>query len=192
VTELPLLTNVAAYSAQVLCLAALGGLLSAVIRINTPAVRYAYWRALVVLCIALPWLQGRHVPAIDTSIVRESVLLLPPETGVGRDDAASAPEAPSPATRPSWPTMALAILAGGAAARLLWLTVGLVRLGRLRAAGQLAGLSDREETLRATIAPRASIREVDGLRQPVTFGLFRPVVSSSGSSRPGGRRGSGT
>ena len=55
-TELPLLTNVAAYSAQVLCLAALGGLLSAILRIDTPAVRYGYWRTLVVVCVALPWL----------------------------------------------------------------------------------------------------------------------------------------
>jgi protein TonB len=187
VTELPLLTNVAAYSAQVLCLAALGGLLSAVIRINTPAVRYAYWRALVAVCIALPWLQGRQVPAIDTSVIRESVFLLAPGTGAIEQDGARGPAAPSPATMPfslpSWPAIALVMLAGGAGARLLWLTVGLARLRRLRHAGQLAELSDSDETLRAAIAPRASIREVDGLRQPVTFGLFKPVILIPASLR---------
>jgi protein TonB len=183
VTELPLLTNVAAYSAQVLCLAALGGLLSAVVRINTPAVRYAYWRALVVLCIALPWLQGRQVPATDASVIRDSVFLLAPETGAAWQDGATAPAAPSPATVPPWPTIALVLLTAGAGARLLWLTVGLMRLGRLRRAGQVAELSDDEETLRAAIAPRASVREVAGLRQPVTFGLFKPVVLVPASLR---------
>ena len=92
-TELPLLINVAAYSAQVLCIVALGGLLSAVLRVNAPAVRHTYWRALVVVCIALPWIQGRQVPTTDATVVPESVFLLAPADGLRRSaslDAACA------------------------------------------------------------------------------------------------------
>ena len=182
-TELPLLINVAAYSAQVLCIVALGGLLSAVLRINTPAVRHAYWRALVVVCIALPWLQGRQASTVDASAASEAVFLLAPgaDTTGTPSTAASTAEKPSQAVPSSalwssWPQGVIVLLAAGAALRLLWLAVGLMRLARLRHTGHAAELSESEEALRVAIAPRASVRDVPALRQPVTFGLLTPVV----------------
>jgi len=53
------LTNLVAYSAQLACVAAAGSLLASLVRIDAASVRYTYWRALLALCILLPWLQGR-------------------------------------------------------------------------------------------------------------------------------------
>jgi TonB family protein len=59
------------------------------------------------------------------------------------------------------------VLLGGAAVRLVLLVVGLVRLRRLRSAGRPVAIDN---------AGAAEVRFVAGLRQPVTFGLRRPVV----------------
>ena len=55
-----LLSDVVAYSAQVACVVAIGGALTAIVRIDAAGVRYFYWRALLALCLALPWLQVRQ------------------------------------------------------------------------------------------------------------------------------------
>ena len=72
-----LLSDVVAYSAQVACVVAIGGALAAIVRIDAAGVRYFYWRALLALCLALPWLQVRQTvtplvtpaSAIETAFV---------------------------------------------------------------------------------------------------------------------------
>jgi hypothetical protein len=62
-----LLTDLIAWSAQAACLAAVGGLLPGLLRLDAPGVRYAYFRALLAVCLALPWLQSRQAMAGGTS-----------------------------------------------------------------------------------------------------------------------------
>ena len=51
--------NLLSYCAQILCIVALGAWLPAVLRLDAAEVRYAYWRGLGVLCLAIPWIQAR-------------------------------------------------------------------------------------------------------------------------------------
>ena len=55
-----LLSDVVVYSVQVACVVAIGGALASIVRIDAADVRYFYWRALLALCLALPWLQVRQ------------------------------------------------------------------------------------------------------------------------------------
>ena len=55
-----ILSNLAAHAAQVTCVAAAGSILPLLLRLD-PRVRYHYWRLLLAVCLALPWLQGRVV-----------------------------------------------------------------------------------------------------------------------------------
>ena len=61
-----LLSDLVVYSAQVACVVAVGGGAAALVRIDAAGVRYVYWRALLALCLVLPWLQVRQ---IVTSVV---------------------------------------------------------------------------------------------------------------------------
>jgi protein TonB len=64
----------------------------------------------------------------------------------------------------------------GALARLTWLAISLLRLGRLRSAGETAPPCKDRDGLQRALGVRAEIRYVAGLRQPVTFGVRWPVV----------------
>ena len=55
-----ILSNLAAHAAQVTCVAAAGSILPLLLRLD-PRVRYHYWRLLLAVCLAQPWLQGRVV-----------------------------------------------------------------------------------------------------------------------------------
>jgi TonB family protein len=169
-TALSLLLNLAAYSAQVACIVVIGGLAATLLRIDVPAVRYAYWRAVLAVSLGLPWLQGR--------IARTSG----PAAAIGTIDVATAPAAAAvsaphaSAAAAWWPGALVAVVIAGAVLRLLWIAGGLLRLRRLRREGALLALTPIDETFRRSLAPQATVREVSGLRQPVTFGWRHPVV----------------
>ena len=55
-----LLGNLVAYSAQVALLVLVGAGLAALVRVDAAGVRYVYWRALLALCLILPWLPVRR------------------------------------------------------------------------------------------------------------------------------------
>ena len=57
------LANIAAYSAQVLCIVALATLVWALLRIDAAGIRYGYWRVILALCLLLPLLQRRQTPS---------------------------------------------------------------------------------------------------------------------------------
>ena len=68
------LANLASYSAQVAIIVAIGALLPVALRLDAPAVRYDYWRVLTLLCLVLPWAQGRAVrPAPAASLAAGTV-----------------------------------------------------------------------------------------------------------------------
>ena len=178
-TELSLLWNLAAYSAQVLCLVAGTGLVLALLRVESASVRHATWRVLLLVCVLLPWLQGRQIdePAVaaagTTAVVGLSAT--PFEAAASRDAAAPA-QGSTPAVPVNWPRAALLFVAAGILVRSVWLAIGLARLHRLRVAGTRIELSPDLEPLRQAMLPGAEVREVERLRQPVTFGLLKPVV----------------
>lgn len=165
----PLIANVAAYSAQVACIAALGSVLPLLLRIDAAAVRYTYWRALLALCLVLPWLQGRRA-ATAGDAAPESLV----ESVVVRVFAASGEAAQSGGT--SWLPLAGVIFLAGVAVCLTWIGLGLRHLRRLRTTGRPAPPSGEHEELQRLVGARAEIRYVAGLGQPVTFGALRPVV----------------
>lgn len=162
------LSNLLAYSAQIACIAAVGSLLPLLLRIDAAGVRHAYWRSLLALCLILPWVQGRRLPSAGDSA--EAVASIAPFVTV-----AGAGGVADQVAGFSWVALASGVLIAGAVLRLIWLAAGLMRLRNLRTAGEVAPLSDEQHELLRLIAP-AEIRYVPGLRQPVTFGAWRPIV----------------
>jgi TonB family protein len=67
-------------------------------------------------------------------------------------------------------------LVGGAALRLAWLALGLIRLRRLRHTESGGGCPDLYRDVQALMGVKAEFRCVAALGQPATFGIFRPIV----------------
>lgn len=165
------LPNLLAYSLQVAAIVVLGTALSAVTRIDVPGARYLFWRGLFALCLLLPLLQGRQAPppAAGASV---SV-----ETGIA---VSVAPDEPADRAF-DWTGLVLPVIGAGAAVRLGWLAICLARLRRLRRRGERARACEEHDELQRIIGVRCEIRVVDRLRQPVTFGLLRPVILLPGA-----------
>jgi TonB family protein len=165
-TSSSLLPDLLAWSAQVACIAVAGGLLPAVLRLDAPGVRYAYFRALLVICLILPWLQGRHVVPAATATSDFTAVLI------------SAPMNADTTVTPGFPWIAVlgTCLVLGIAMRGMWIVLGLLRLERLRTAGSVLPWQKDHDDLQHMLGTRAEIRYVVDIRQPVTFGARRPVV----------------
>lgn len=162
-----LLGNALACSVQAAVVASVACVLPWLLRLDAAGVRYVYWRAVAVLCLALPWIQtyqgiprGRSTSAIA---IAETI--------------AMSAVSPTPAARSvDWAAVAVAVVVAGAVMRVLWLGLGLLRLRRLR----LSAASEPQVTVDADMQPalgrRAEVRYAPHLEQPVTFGLRKPVV----------------
>jgi len=166
-----LLANLLAWSAQVLFVVALGALLPRLRRVESPGVRHTYYRVLLLLCLALPWLQSRHDAATGDGAAAASAV-----TSSLAAVAAGVPAAETAQAAVPWLTLLGALLVAGAVVRLAWIVVGLVRLGRLRSAGRPVAPGAELAEIEAAVGARAEVRAVPGLAQPVTFGVLRPVV----------------
>lgn len=167
----PLLSNLIAYSAQVTVIVALGTILYYLLRIDVPRLRHFYWQGLLALCLCLPLLQPwARVEA--TQVAETAAAANPATVTLNVSLATGRVTANAPI---DWSRIVLQVLAAGAALRLLWTAIGLWRLRGLRRAGVAANLSEHAE-LKATVGAPAEIRYVRSLDQPVTFGLWRPVV----------------
>jgi TonB family protein len=161
-----LVANLLPWSLQAAGIVAAATLLPWLFRLDVAGVRYAYWRAVAVLCLALPWVQPyKHGQAVATTVTTD--------TAVATSQAQFAAVATA---RLDWGVVVLVMLAAGILFRLLWLGVGLIRLRRLRR----AALMDRPVLVDAELQPalgtHAEIRYARDLQQPVTFGLRRPLV----------------
>jgi TonB family protein len=162
------LLNLLAYSVQIGGIALLAWLASACVRIDAPDVRYGYWRAVLILCLALPWLQGR----------REVVLAPGTEEAIG-GTAGSVSVATSFATAEpvaSWLPLVGVVLLAGMALRVAWLACSLARLRRMRHNSVPTSPSAEFDDVQASLATVADVRYASRLRQPVTFGVVHPVV----------------
>ena len=162
-----LLSDVMVWSAQVACIAAIGGLLPSLLRLEAPGVRYTYFRALLAICLVLPWLQERQAtfPDVTTGTFTTAFVGVP----IPAEVVAVTPRVP-------WITVLAVCLVLGIIARGVWVAVGLVRLARLRTAGYVMPWQKDHDDLQRMLDTRAEIRYVVGIGQPVTFGVRRPIV----------------
>jgi protein TonB len=170
-----LAANFIAYAIQVACIAGLGTLLFYVIRLDAPWLRHAYWRCLFAVCLLLPLSQSRQPLPLPSSQAAD-------ESG---DVAYSTPLALTVSLATGqvrsnepirWTPIVTKGLAAGALLRLLWTSIGLWQLRRLRRTGEVA-VSEAYDGLQRVVGTNAEIRYVSALDQPVTFGVWRPVVA---------------
>ena len=159
--------NLLAYSAQVAVLVLAATLVPALLRVQPPAMRYAYWRSVLVVALVLPWLQASR-PAAQVSVLTSTAFSLS-----GPEPFASAGSL-SAALVPDWSTALMTLLVVGAVCRGLWLATGVWQLARRRQGGRPA--DEEFEDLQRAMGTRAEIRYLDAATQPVMFGLRRPVV----------------
>ncbi len=168
--------NLLAWAFQVALVVMAAALVSRLMPVDSATVRHGWWRAVLAICLALPllqpWRQASYGNARFTAVL----------TPIDLSALGGGPLRPLSIGTwiqlhlPSWPTAVALILVVGALARLAWLGVGLARLRRLRRAGAPAATADGDAEIRTLIDVGAEIRYVDGLGQPVTFGLRHPVV----------------
>jgi protein TonB len=158
-----------AVSAQIACVILVAEVLSLIVRVDEAAVRYQYWRALLLFCLVLPWLQRRQMAAASaavfaTIVAPSTTFAFAPPVGAVRQ-----------ASGLSWVELSVWILVAGVVFRLARMTYGIIRLGQLRCAGRVAPATAEHEELQRALGTRAEIRYVRDA-QPVTCGIWRPVV----------------
>ncbi len=163
-----LLPNLLAYSGQIAIIIGIGAAGLALAKVDAAGVRSAGLRAILVLCVALPWLQSRQSIAAANGAAGVAV----GSTGV----SALTVRAATPLPAIDWTTLILGMLVAGIALRLAWIGLGLWRLRELRRAGEIADPCPQHEELQRLLGTRAEIRSVANLEQPVTFGTLHPVV----------------
>ena len=174
------LENLARWNAQIVLLTAVAAVLVHLLRVNAPVIRHAFWRVVLLTCLALPLVQPWRAPGLDASVESFEASLSAPPVGL----SATAPSGgPSPflalATRhvrANWVSYVVIFLGTGTVLRLAWLLIGIHRLHRLRRAGVPAATDAGYRELAALTEAGAEIRRVHRLGQPVTFGMRRPVV----------------
>ena len=162
-----LLGNIVAWSLQAAVVAGAACVLPWLLRVDAAGVRYAYWRAVALLCLALPLIQPyQGMPRVRSTSAIAIV-----------DTIAVSAVSSTPAARSvDWAALAVAVVAAGAVMRVLWLGIGLLRLRRLRLSAAMAPVVAVDADLLPTLRRRADIRYAPHLDQPVTFGVRRPLV----------------
>jgi protein TonB len=167
--ETSMLPDVLTHSVQIVCVVAAGSVLPLILRVDASTL-YTYWRCLLVLCVALPWIQPRQSVSYVVQFVPPASLPAPMTVSSVVSDAVNAA-----APVFEWlPVIALVIFVG-ILLRLLRLWFGLWRLERLRTEGERAPAIEDHEELQRLVGSRAEIRYVPS-GQPATFGFWRPVV----------------
>ena len=166
--------NVAAHWIQAGGVAGAAWLGVTVLRLRGSAFLLRYWQAVLLLLPLTPWLQPWQ-PVATTPAHGSG---LEPELAGAADVLVAASIVALPAERWSvdpW-TGILGLLAAGVVVRLLWLGLGLVRLGRLaRAAHRVAPPEPARQFLSRFRIPPVFVQPPDA-RMPCSFGLFRPTV----------------
>jgi TonB family protein len=166
------LRNLAAFSMQAGLLVLAGGVLARAFRVEEPRASLAYWRTLLLACLALPFCQTWK-PARAVAV--EAVHVLPDADTLTR--AASGLQAASVWAWPSLDQIVLIVAVGGIAARAVWLALGAWALGRIRR--EASALDPLPETIRqaqARVGARAGMYVSARVSGPITFGLLRPVI----------------
>jgi beta-lactamase regulating signal transducer with metallopeptidase domain len=178
------LANLLAWAAQVAAVVAIGLLTPVLLGMRAPGARLVFLRVLLVGCVLLPVLQPwavRPAPAPAALELAPADLMAP---ATGSPVALSLPDVATGSTSrlassqwPSWPAIAIGVLAAGVVVRLGWLGLGLLSLMRLRRSSTAiapppASVQDAALVVGATASFRISSR----VQRPVTFGVRQPVV----------------
>ena len=152
------------YSSQILLVVSAAAMAEALLRRARPTVRLGYWRAIGVLCLALPL-----IASIGTSsaVVSVTFSVLPAQNAAVQSVATSLPTV--------GPVL-LWIWACGTIAGLAWLIAGAYRVRLMRQRSTPASLALDLDQMRASLAPRAEFRWSGEVQQPVTLGIRRPIV----------------
>src|SRR5688572_1171906 len=163
--------DLAAYSLQIAFIALLAEIMSRIVPVRSAGFGYAYWRAVLVAALVMPgiWRAGARAVPVNAgepiAATSTAMPLIELQTATTAWIESSA----------SWLDLAPWLLAAGVAARLLWVAIGVARLHRLRRGGTPV-VDPMYQELQHLLGTRADLRSVPGLAQPVTFGLWRPVV----------------
>jgi beta-lactamase regulating signal transducer with metallopeptidase domain len=168
-------SNFVFWSAQAALLVVAAGFLPHLFQIRQPRVLLGYWRALLAIAFALPWVQPWHrVHSIG------GIALAPDAAGSSFTPASDSAVIP-------WHfsgLQALAQIVGaviliGIAVRLAILALGLLKLRQFRRASLPVSLSSAAavfEEMGAQVNVCAEFRLSSDVDSPVTFGLMAPVI----------------
>jgi TonB family protein len=160
------LSNLVAWCIQVTIVAAGCAALPYLFHLQLSRARLWYWHVVLLACLALPLLQ----PWMKPEPGRSNVTFTTGQFRVATDQTSSG-------LNITLPAVAFTVLSGGIVLRLLWLSVGLLRLRRYRATAIPLELADDHFVdLRRTIAPQAEILVSSHVATPVTFGVWNAVV----------------
>jgi TonB family protein len=162
-------SNLVAFSAQAASVGLLATVLPLLLRIDVAAVRYAYWRATLAICLLLPFLPARYARTAGGR--GETLATITSFRENGTEPLAMGGLT---ASAVDWSAVLLVVLLAGITMRMAWLAIGLVRVRRLYSTGEVAPDEDHRE-LQQRIGTDAQVRYTSSLTQPVTFGV-RPAV----------------
>ncbi len=159
--------NLISYGLQAAVLVSIGLLLPRVLRLPSPVVALRYWQVLLAMVLLLPFLQPWRVAGVGSVTVQ----------GLGVLMAAGATSmAPVTGGATVIQRLLIAVVAV-AAARLIWLAVGLVMLRRYRTGARpLERLPMAVDDLQGGSSTRARFLVSDRVPVPITFGWRRPTV----------------
>ena len=122
--------NLLPYVLQVVSLAAIATGIAALVRVDSAAIRYAYWRTVLASSLLLPWVPHSTAPAV-------AIDSAPQRVAVATAKASAAAPLPVSNASMDWMPILLGVLAIGIFVRLVWLAGGFISLRRLRALGQV-------------------------------------------------------
>jgi len=162
-----LLANLIPWCLQVAAIVAIASLLPWLFRLDTAGVRYMYWRAVAALCLALPWIQPYRQSRVSTQTI----------TAADTTTATAAVGAAAPiVSYLNWELLLLWVLAIGIVARFGWLALGLIRLRSVRRKADRHAVVAVDGDLQKTLGTHSTVRYVRDIEQPITFGVFKPIV----------------
>ena len=167
------IANLLAWSAQIAIIVAAALLALRIVRLEAPGVRYVVLRAVLGVCLLLPLIQPRTAATLPLDERTGAAVESQQFQAQGAVQAGDGTPSPLMAF---WTRALGIVLLAGVFARLAWIAAGVVRLRRLRRAGEVALAPADHEDLQSLIDARATIRHVRGLGQPITFGFRQPVV----------------
>jgi TonB family protein len=165
------LSNLAAYSVQLAALVGTGAVIMAVLRVNVPRATLRFWQVLFASSLLWPVYQlwanldsSRETFAAGVlwSVASSSAAEM--RFGIAAMDSGAT-------------TLVIAVLATGAAIRIGWLGLGLIRLRSIRVASEPAhALSSIAVPLQYDLGVIADIRFSDAVDSPATIGARHPIV----------------
>ena len=156
--------NLVASVLQVAALSVATALALAVLKVRSPRIRLGTWRLMLVLAVAMPFIQPWTVTTIIIPDARVSLQVSVTSSSPSFLDAVTA-----------WVRAhALPVaLVSGCALRVLWMCAGAVRLrSRMRKSVSECDAS----AVQAELGTRAAVYYLEGIQQPATCGWLRPVV----------------